>query len=255
MSKYDLSFQPPLMNAAGTLGFAPGRRAALDWTQFGAFITNPISLEPRAPAQERNCLTFPGGFLLRTGFPNPGLRQVLRRYALRWARSPLSVIVHLLVQRSEDLPWQVRLLEAAEGVTGVELGLPPDVDPETAQSWVSAAAGELPLIVRVPMERALALAPVVMDAGAAAVSLGAPRGALSAPNGKFQEGRLYGPAVFPLALHTARRLSQMKLPVIGAGGVYHPAQVEAMLAAGAIAVQLDAVLWRGGLPSPENPLR
>jgi dihydroorotate dehydrogenase len=34
--------------------------------------------------------------------------------------------------------------------------------------------------------------------------------------------------------------------VIGSGGVYTPAQAEAMLQAGAIAVQLDAVFWRGG---------
>jgi dihydroorotate dehydrogenase len=36
------------------------------------------------------------------------------------------------------------------------------------------------------------------------------------------------------------------VPVIGAGGVYSQAQVESMLAAGALAVQVDAILWRGG---------
>jgi dihydroorotate dehydrogenase len=36
------------------------------------------------------------------------------------------------------------------------------------------------------------------------------------------------------------------VPVIGGGGVYKQEQVEAMKEAGALAVQLDAVLWRGG---------
>jgi dihydroorotate dehydrogenase len=33
--------------------------------------------------------------------------------------------------------------------------------------------------------------------------------------------------------------------VIGGGGVYRPEQAQAMLAAGALAVQVDAALWRG----------
>ena len=61
------------------------------------------------------------------------------------------------------------------------------------------------------------------------------------------EGRLYGPALFPQALAGVRGLAQAGVPVIGAGGVYSQAQAQAMLAAGALAVQLDAVLWRGNL--------
>jgi len=35
------------------------------------------------------------------------------------------------------------------------------------------------------------------------------------------------------------------LPVIAGGGVYTPEQAQALLDAGALAVQLDSVLWRG----------
>ncbi len=38
-----------------------------------------------------------------------------------------------------------------------------------------------------------------------------------------------------------------KIPVIAAGGIYRPRQIKTMLTAGAIAVQLDTVLWRGDL--------
>jgi dihydroorotate dehydrogenase len=41
-------------------------------------------------------------------------------------------------------------------------------------------------------------------------------------------------------------LTRRGIPVIGSSGIFTPAQAEAMLQAGAIAVQLDAVLWRGG---------
>ena len=48
---------PPLMNAAGSLGFAPDMRTPVDMSKLGAFITNPISLGPRSPAQGKR---FPG---------------------------------------------------------------------------------------------------------------------------------------------------------------------------------------------------
>ena len=77
MFKQDLTFRTPLMNAAGMLGFIPNPRAPLDLGWLGAFVTNPVSLSPRQPAENRVMLPFAGGFLLHTGLPNPGLRVVI----------------------------------------------------------------------------------------------------------------------------------------------------------------------------------
>jgi dihydroorotate dehydrogenase len=66
------------------------------------------------------------------------------------------------------------------------------------------------------------------------------------PEDRLLQGRLFGPAVFPLALASVQEAVESGVPVIAAGGVYEPAQVEAFLKAGAIAVQLDAVLWSLG---------
>lgn len=59
--KYDLVFDSPWMNAAGTLGFALQPMTAKPWKQQGLFVTKPLSLEPRAPMHNRGCLEFPGG--------------------------------------------------------------------------------------------------------------------------------------------------------------------------------------------------
>jgi dihydroorotate dehydrogenase (NAD+) catalytic subunit len=141
-------------------------------------------------------------------------------------------------------------LERVEGAAGVEIGLPPEVDQAAVRAFAMAAAGELPVVLRLPFERAAELAGrlagVLAESGTAAISLAPPRGALRGPSGGLVHGRLYGPAVFPLALAAVRALAQAGVPVIGSGGVYSPEDYEAMLGAGAIAVQLDAVLWRGG---------
>ena len=246
MFKSSLSFSLPLMNAAGTLGFAPEPRLHGELGQLGAFLTNPVSLTPRTPAHGVRYLTYPGGFLLHTGYPNPGLEAVLRRCVPRWERSPIPVIVHLLGQGVDDLASMALRLESVPGVMGVELGFPKDADRTTWSGLLyEAACGELPVIARLPVDQAVELAPAALEAGAEAVSLGAPRGALPLPGGRLVEGRLYGPALFPQALAAVRSLAQTGTPVIGAGGVYSQAQVQSMLSAGALAVQLDSVLWRG----------
>jgi dihydroorotate dehydrogenase (NAD+) catalytic subunit len=178
MRKYDLEISPPLMNAAGSLGFVPESSGPVDLAQLGAFITNPISLQKRTPARRRTCQPYPGGYLLHSGYPNPGLRAAIRRYAARWARSPIPIIVHLLAENIEGVSRMVPLLEELEGVMGIELGLPPAVDLQSAQELVQAALGELPLIVRLPVEKAGMYAQSLANSQITAISLGPPRGAL-----------------------------------------------------------------------------
>jgi dihydroorotate dehydrogenase (NAD+) catalytic subunit len=245
MSKHDLIFNPPLMNAAGSLGFTPDIHSPMDWSQLGAFVTNPISLTTRTPAHGRHYIAYPGGFLLHTGYPNPGLLQILRRYARHWSRSPRPVIVHLLAKGAEELEKMARRLENVEGVNGLEVGMVSDANADMVIACTQAASGELPVIIQLPMERCVDLALGAIQAGAVAVSLAPPRGLFPAQDGELIQGRLYGPTILPMALRVVHELTRLGIPTIGAGGIYYQAQMQAMLAAGALAVQLDSVLWRG----------
>ena len=138
----------------------------------------------------------------------------------------------------------VRRLEAVGGVAGVEISLPPHVDISSTIDFAKASLGELPVVLRLPLDSASSLVPHLVSSGLAAVSLAPPRGALPLPDGGIAQGRLYGPAVFPLALAVVRGLVGCGLGVIAAGGIYTPQQVHAALQDGAAAVQLDTVLWR-----------
>jgi dihydroorotate dehydrogenase len=240
MPKNDLFLDKPLMNAAGILGFAPDPKGLVDLSQFGAFVTHPVSRGARTPARGKRFEAYPGGFLLHSGLPNAGLRAIIKDYGKRWRHASVPVIVHLLAQEPSSLVYMIESLENVEGVMGVEIGLPPDIDMDSAYIFAQAAIGELPAILRLPMEQAIDLAQAVIEAGASAVSLGAPRGKLEGIR-----GRMYGPGVFPLALRTTEILAGQGIPVIGAGGVYQKSDAQAMLDAGALAVQVDAVLWQG----------
>lgn len=241
-------FSQPLMNAAGSLGFVPDLHAGLPWDSFGAFVTNPISYRPRHPARGERMRGTPGGILLHTGHFNPGFSKALKRFGRRWAQAPVPVLVHLLASAPAEMHKMIVRLEAVENVIGVEVGFPADVTQDDAEAVLSGAVGELSVMARVSLLRASGLAPALLRAGASAVTLGPPRGALPAGQGEHFSGRLFGPAVFSQLLYVTRELARQGVPVIAGSGVYTPGDVEALLDAGALAVQVDTVLWRGDWP-------
>lgn len=241
--KRDIYFSKPIMNAAGSLGFAPDPRAGIPFDRFGAFITNPISLRPRLPTPQPALIEFPGGFLLHTGLPNPGLTAVIKKHSARWNRADLPVIVHLMADRPEETMHMVRMLEGIENVMAVELGFAPLLADDIILLSLEMCLGEVPLIFSLPVEQVLSLGPKLIESGASAVSIACPRGALMSDKNKLTTGRVYGPSIFPQALNTVRSAAMSGIPIIGAGGVWTEKDTADMLSAGAMAVETDASLW------------
>ena len=241
--KQDLDLAQPIVNAAGMLGFAPDPRAMPFLGRLGAFITHPISRRPRQPAGNRCCLAYPGGFLLHTGLPNPGISSVIRHYQRRWATASLPVIVHLLAETPEIVAEMVQKLEGLENVLAIELGLAPDCTPDQLESFWAAAEGELPVAVSLGPEQMPALLPLAQELNPAALHLTQPRGALPGSDGELITGRLYGPATYPVMLNAARSAVKAKLPVIVDGGIYEKERAAALLGLGVLAVGLGGVLW------------
>ena len=239
--KRDLYFSKPLMNAAGSLGFTPDSRAGISLDLFGAFVTNPFSLRPRKPAAQPDVIEYSGGFLLHSGLPNPGFNAGIKKYASRWDKAEMPVIVHLMADRPEETQRMVRMLETHENVMAAELGFAPLLADDILLVTLEMCLGELPFIFSLPIEQVLSLGPRLIQEGAQAISISAPRGALMTDH--LTTGRLYGPSLFPRTLETVYSAAKVGLPIIGAGGVWTQENAAAMLSAGALAVQVDAVLW------------
>jgi dihydroorotate dehydrogenase (NAD+) catalytic subunit len=244
--KRDLYFSKPIMNAAGTLGFSPDFRilkelGILDY--LGAFVTNPISLRPRLPATQPGMTQFPGGILLHTGLPNPGLSSVIKKHGARWDHSEIPVIAHLMSDDPEETRKMTRSLENIENVMAVELGFAPHTSSDVVLSTLQMCAGELPLIFSLPAAQVLSLGAKLIQRGADAISLATPRGAVM-DGDTLVTGRLYGQSIFPHALEVIHAAKKIGLPLIGAGGVWTEKDAADMLSAGALAVQVDIKLWK-----------
>jgi dihydroorotate dehydrogenase (NAD+) catalytic subunit len=241
--KRDLYFSKPLMNAAGSLGFSPDPRKGISLDSFGAFVTNPLSLRSRLPTAQPAMLEYPGGFLLHTGLPNPGLSSAIKKHEARWERSGLPIVVHLMADRPEETKKMVQSLENIESVLGVELGFAPLLSDDIILLTLEMCQGEIPLIFCLPIEQILSLGPKLIQAGAAAISISSPRGSMVSSSPSLITGRLYGPSLFPRSLEIVHSAAKIGIPILGSGGIWSEKQVTDMLSAGATAVQVDASLW------------
>ncbi|MFN8412462.1 MAG: nitronate monooxygenase [Anaerolineales bacterium] len=241
--KRDLYFSKPLMNAAGSLGFAPDPRNGISLDSFGAFVTNPLSLRSRLPTSHPSMIQFPGGFLLHTGLPNPGLSSAVKKYESRWERSGLPIILHLMADRPEETKRMVESLENIESIMAIELGFAPLLSDDIILLTLEMCLGEIPLIFSLPVEQILSLGPKLIQEGAQAISISPPRGALKTDSAGLITGRLYGPSLFPKTLDIVHSASKLGIPLIANGGIWNEKDVADSLSAGAIAVQVDASLW------------
>jgi len=141
------------MNASGSLGFAPDSRAGVALDSFGAFVTNPFSLRPRLPSAKPELIEYPGGFLLHTGLPNPGLRAGIKKYASRWDKSDMPIIIHLMADRPEETQRMVGMLESQENVMATELGFAPLLANGIIRLTLEMCLGELPLIFSLQLNK------------------------------------------------------------------------------------------------------
>jgi dihydroorotate dehydrogenase (NAD+) catalytic subunit len=243
--KHGLTLANPVMNAAGTLGFAQEYRGLIRLNALGAFVTNPLTYRPRTPAHSPNAVLMPEGVLVHTGLPNPGVPDALRRWDKEWRRLGTPVIVHLAATTPGETARSLSLLERANGVAGIELGLRDDVSPADLAQLVREALGGQPLLVRLPVARAVELAPAAARAGADALTIAAPPRIEAATGDRRFSGRLYGVSIFAAALEALRGVAALNLglPLVGAGGVRTAESAQSMLAAGAAAIQIDDLIW------------
>ena len=240
---FDLGLSSPWMNAAGFMGYLPQPFADGSILP-GALVTNPVSLLPRSPSHNRNILPYPGGFLLHSGHPNPGLKNVLKSFVHKWKNLSMPVWVHLLVTTAYECQEMVREIEGLENITAVELGLPPGIGTKKQLELVQAAAGELPIFVCLPLDEInMGLIDQLCVIGEVGIILSAPRGVLI-HNGRTIGGRLFGPSLHPQMMAALYSLRGSGLPIVAGCGIFSVEQGEDALKAGASAVQVDGWCWQ-----------
>jgi dihydroorotate dehydrogenase (NAD+) catalytic subunit len=154
------------------------------------------------------------------------------------------VIFHLLPFDARELQMLAEGIESLDEASATEVNLG-EVSEADIPAWIQAAASsQLPVIAQFPLGTPSGRAKLAQEAGASAISLGPPRGTLPGSGGDPVTGRIYGPALLPIALRTVSEWAvELTVPLFGAGGVTTAADRQSMLEAGAAGVCLDTILW------------
>jgi dihydroorotate dehydrogenase (NAD+) catalytic subunit len=238
----DLTLPSPLMTAAGCGGAGPELARFTDLAALGAFVTRTTTRDPRPGAAPPRIVETPGGVLWAGGGQNPGLQAMLTSELPWLAQHGVRVVASIAATSLGEYAELARRLGESAGVVAVEVDLG-EVEPYPAGKALTVVRRDLPrgvtLLAKTGAEGAVDLARAAVDAGADAVVVGHGPAGLACVT-----GRLGGPAVRAAALHRVRQVHDALpgVPLVGVGGIATAADVRAMLAAGAGAVQLGTVL-------------
>lgn len=243
---YGLTLRTPVLTAAGCFGYGVEYARAPGLDQLGAIVTRSTTLRGRRVAAPRLIET-PAGVLTAGDWPDPGLARVLDRFAPVWATWSTPVILSIVGATLQDYADAAGAIEGVEGIAGLELNLANQAERAARIVAAARAATQLPLLAKLPWLAAghTDLARAVADAGADALTLGAPPPGMAADphSGELIAGALSGPAIRPLALAlVATAVGAVSIPIIGCGGIATTDDARQMLAAGATAVQIGAAL-------------
>ncbi len=254
-NKRGLTLASPLIAGSGAVGYADAWPPGLTAAMFGAVVTGPVTLRAQRGAATPRLAEVVAGFALEAGDHNPGYHRVLRDHDAAWRRLGVPVIVALGQSHPEDWVRLAQHLEEESGAAGLELVIPSSAGRAEAGTWISATrrAATLPILVKLPVASAEALAETCVEAGADALVIGGGLpavGRVVGPEGHGRdalwiEGATGGPAAFPFMLQALRAVAALELqvPLVAAGGVTRLDDARRCLGEGASAVQVRSLCW------------
>jgi dihydroorotate dehydrogenase (NAD+) catalytic subunit len=268
-----LSFQNPVILAAGTAAYGHELHGVVNLAALGGLVTKAVSPQPRDGAPAPRVAEFGGGMINAVGLANPGVAAVRAEHLPWLARELPSVrklanIVGFAVEEFAEVIEQLELsleAESAGALDGFELnGSCPNVkaggmefgaDPDALRQVVGRARGATrrPLFVKLSpsLPDIARTAQIAVDAGADGLTLVNTIPGLvidverRRPALGFGTGGVSGTALLPvgvLATWKVRRV--VSAPLVGIGGVSTAEDALQYLLAGASLVGVGTAMLR-----------
>lgn len=252
-----LSLKNPIMPASGCFGFGKEYANFYDLSILGSIMIKATTVETRFGNPTPRVAETHAGMLNAIGLQNPGLDHVMNN-ELKWLEQfDLPIIANVAGSTEEDYVEVAKKISTASNVAALELNIScPNVkeggiafgtDPETAKRLTKKVkeVSEVPVYVKLSpnVTNIVEMAKAVESGGADGLTmintlLGMRLDLKTAkPVLANKTGGLSGPAIKPVAIRMVYEVSQqVKIPIIGMGGVTNAEDVIEFLYAGASAV-------------------
>ena len=265
-----LQLRNPLIAASGCFGYGVEYADVVDLRTLGGVCVKGLFLEPRDGHPPPRIVETPGGMLNAIGLQGIGVHGFVRERLPELRDRGATVFVNICGVTLDEYVEVARVLSDAAGVAAIELNIScPNIKEGGIQfgcslngtyEVVSAVkkATHLPVIPKLTpnVTSPAAFARAAEDAGADAISLVNTFLAMAIdvetrrPKLSNVMGGLSGPAIRPIAVrmvYECRR--EVKIPIIGMGGIMNADDAIEFILAGANAVQIgtanfaDPFVW------------
>ena len=265
-----LVLKNPVIAASGTFGYGDEWDDFFDVTQLGAVSTKGLSLKPREGNPMPRIVETPSGMINAIGLQNIGIEAFIQDKLPRLEKRGLTVIANIFGNTLEEYVEIARMLDATS-VAAIELNIScPNVkaggmefgnDPQLAAKVTAAVrrvySRHLMVKLSPNVTDITVVAKAVEVAGADSLSLINTITAM-AINTKTRKpmvangvGGLSGPAIRPIAVRmVAQTFRQVRIPIVGIGGVIELNDALEFFIAGAVAVQIGTATF----VNPHAPL-
>ncbi len=262
-----IEFMNPVIAASGTYGFGQNYRGLSEVNEIGGIVAKGVTLEPRLGNFGNRIIEVPSGNINSIGLQNPGIPKFIEEELPEMLKLKPVTIVNLAGSDLESYKKGAELLEKTDAPM-IELniscpnvragGMAWGIDPEQAKKCVSTVRSvtRKPLIVKLSPNAPdiVAVALACVEGGANALSL---INTIQAMSIDIESGRPYfenikaglcGPAIRPIAVRMVYDViaainklpMNMRVPVIGMGGIACWQDAVEFFMAGATAVQVGS---------------
>jgi dihydroorotate dehydrogenase (NAD+) catalytic subunit len=266
-----ITLKNPIMPASGCFAFGREYAKFYDLSELGAIALKAVSLEPREGNWTPRVAETPGGMLNSIGLQNPGLDKVIAEELKFLEQFDTKIFVNVVGNTVEDYCAVVNKISRVHNVSAIELNVScPNVkkgiffgtnenELETLTREVKKISAK-PVFVKLSpnVTNIVAMAKAAERGGADGLSmintLLGMRIDLKTrkPSLARGSGGLSGPAIKPVAIRMIYETSQeVKLPIIGMGGIMSADDVIEFFLAGASAVAVGTANFIDPLICPQ----
>jgi len=254
-----LTIKNPVITASGTFGYADELVPFYDPSLLGAIIVKGLSLQPMPGNPPPRIVETPCGLLNAIGLANIGIEAFIQEKLPSLVNIKTPIITNIYGHTITEYAEIAKRIESVDRIAAIEIniscpnvekgGMAFGIDPDAAARVTEQVAKNTtkPVIVKLtPNVTDIAtVAKAVESAGAQAISvtntfLGmAVDVATQQPKLTNIVGGLSGPAIKPMALYLVHKVvTNVKIPVIGVGGIMDYRDALEFIIVGASAIQV-----------------
>jgi len=254
-----LDLKNPVMTASGTFGYGPEFEDFIDINRLGGIVVKGTTLNHREGNAYPRMAETPSGMLNAVGLQNKGVAQFCNDIYPNIKHYNTNILVNVSGSTVDEYVETARMINDLEHIPGIELNISCPNVKEGGMAFgtscpsavaVTHAVREVykkTMIVKLSpnVTNIAEIAKAVESVGADGVSLINTMLAM-AINAETRKsvlstitGGLSGPAIKPIALRMVWQVAQeVKIPIVGMGGIMNATDAIEFLLAGASAIQV-----------------